>query len=103
MLPDDRFKHAEKAFWANVRAISEAGGYSVPRMQRVKAHTVEEICAAMISVGLQTSHLVFPDGTTTTLAQRLHTYLRYRADMLNGFVEPRLMDSRRARAVFEEV
>ncbi|MGI8857308.1 MAG: DUF7690 domain-containing protein, partial [Thermomicrobiales bacterium] len=103
MKPDPRFRNLDKTFWANVRTISESGGYTVPREQRIKAHTFEEMQDAMVSVGLQTAHLVTSEDQPTQLAQMLAAYLRYRADILNTSIKSSLMTAARAKAAYEEM
>ncbi len=83
MKPDPRFKNLDKTFWANVRTISEASGYTVPRESRVKAHTLNEMQTAMMTIGLQTRHLVLRDDQPTELARKLEAYLSHRAEILN--------------------
>ncbi|MDQ2787417.1 MAG: hypothetical protein M3Y58_20700 [Chloroflexota bacterium] len=103
MKPEPRFKNLNKAFWANVRTISETGGYTVPRESRVKSHTLKEMQAAMIAVGLQTGHLATSDDKPTEFARTLEAYLSYRAEILNSVVKSHLMNAERARAVYEEI
>ncbi len=103
MKPDPRFKNLDKAFWANVRTISETGGYTVRRESRVKAHTLKEMQAAMMTVGLQISHLVTSDGKPTEVARNLEAYLGYRAEILNNIVKSSLMSAGRAKTAYEEM
>lgn len=103
MRPDPRFRNLDKTFWANVRTISEASGYTVPRESRVKAHTLKEMQEAMIIVGLQTGHLVMSDDRPTEFARKLEAYLEYRAETLNGVVKSNLMTAVRAKSAYEEI
>jgi hypothetical protein len=90
-------------FWANVRSIGEVRGYTERGAQQVKVHTLDEMCAAMGALRLGSGHLRDAAGSPTTLGADLLAYFRHRADMLNGFVEPRLMDVRRARDLFNQL
>ncbi|MHB8646320.1 MAG: DUF7687 domain-containing protein [Thermomicrobiales bacterium] len=103
MKPDPRFKNLDKTFWANVRTISEARGYTIPRESRVKAHTLDDMREAMVMVGLQTGHLVTLDDKPTELARSLEAYLRYRAENLNSVVKSNLMTAERAKTAYEEM
>jgi hypothetical protein len=103
MKPDPRFRNLDKTFWANVRTISESGGYTVPREQRIKAHTFKEMQDAMASIGLQTTHLITSEDTPTGLAHTLEMYLAYRAEVLNTTVKASLMTAARAKATYEEM
>lgn len=53
--------------------------------------------------GLQSTHLQSADGQPTALGAKLTSYFRFRARMLNDYVEPRLMDLERAQNVFGEL
>lgn len=103
MKPDPRFRNLGKEFWANVRAISEASGYTVRNERRVKAHTLAEMHTAMEAIGLQTTHLLSSEGHVTDLARKLEAYFRYRADLLNTTVASSLMNANQAEAVYEEI
>lgn len=101
MRADPRFLGLPKAFWANVRTISQEAGYTARRSGQVKVHSIAEMAAAMTAVGLKVTHLTGKDGTTE-LGRSLESYFAYRADVLNAHVEPRLMDAPEAEALFEE-
>jgi hypothetical protein len=87
-----------KAFWANVRTISQAVGYT--SKGQVRVYSLGEMAAAMMSAGLGVGHLTDDNGATA-LGASLHDYFVYRAETLNGFVRPRLMDVAEARAEFD--
>lgn len=91
------------SFWANVRAIGEAVGYTEPRRKRVRAPSEAEIGIAYLKLGMGTSHLFKSNGQPTKLGRRLLSYLEYRACVLNSYVEPRLMNVDRAKAEFEKL
>lgn len=103
MKPDPRFRNLDKEFWANVRAISEASGYTVRNERRVKAHTLADMQAAMVAIGLQTSHLLSSGSHSTDLASKLEAYFRYRAELLNTTVASSLMNAHQAKEAYEEV
>lgn len=99
MQPDPRFRRQHKEFWANVRTISEARGYTGRGSRQVKVHTLAEMVTAMETLGLNVHHLI-RNGTPTKMGTLLHLYFAYRARVLNTYVEPRLMDAGRARDTF---
>jgi len=101
MQPDPRFKKLDKRFWANVRTISEALGYTNRQTRQIKVYTLAEMTRAMLTAGLGIMHLVGTDDVPTELGKALHAYFEYRADVLNRYVEPRLMDVDRAAKTFE--
>lgn len=102
MTPDTKFLNQPKTFWACVRSISQAVGYTARSEGRIKVPTVEDMVAALNSLGLGGTHLLKPDRETK-LAQTLHAYFEHRAEVLNTRVEPRLMNKDTARALFEKL
>ncbi len=102
MQPDKRFSKLDKTFWANVRTISEALGYTNRETKQIKVYSVAEIQQAMLNVGLNTIHLAV-DGTLTPLGHMLHAYFEYRANVLNTYVESRLMDADQAAELFNQI
>jgi hypothetical protein len=103
MQPDSRFRNLDKRFWANVRTISEALGYTDKKTKQIKIYTVPELIKAMKKVGLKADHLVTPTNELTDLGAFLQSYFSYRADVLNLYVKPRLMDADQARQVFDDL
>lgn len=99
MRADPRFQGQAKSFWANVRSIGQALGYTDRKTKQVKVYSLKQMSAAMKKVDLGNSHLVGPDGPTA-LALLLEEYFKYRAEALNDYVRPRLMDADEARALF---
>ena len=63
---------------------------------------MQEIERAYARRGLRTNDL-FGETSVTTFGETLLDYFRYRAELLNGFVEPRLMDAERARTEYENL
>lgn len=102
MRADERFVRESKPFWANVRTISQGGGYTVRGAGSVKVYSILEMVRVLRDTGLGSSH-IYVDGEPTELGQKLVDYFRYRADVLNTYVEPRLMDVQRAKQVFGEL
>lgn len=100
MKADPRFSHSPKSFWATVRSVSQEVGYTYKK--RVSVPTVEEIKKAFQTLKLNEEHVV-KDGKPTDFVLHLIEYFQYRADKLNDFVEPRLMDAERAKAEFDKL
>lgn len=90
MRPNPRFNGLDKKFWANVRTIGQALGST--ENQQVKVYTLEDFQRAMSRSALSNTQLFDDQGTPTELALLLLEYFEYRAQALNAFVEPRLMD-----------
>ena len=100
MEADARFRHERKSFWADVRTIGEAVGYTVRGQNIVRSPTIDDIQTAYERLGLRTRHLV-RSGRPTARGRTLLDYLSHRAKTLNEYVEPRLMDVERAETEFE--
>jgi hypothetical protein len=101
MKPDRRFLKQPKTFWANVRTIGEQAGYTIRGEGIIKVPTLAEMVAAMHSVGLEAGHIADAKQRSTKLGRALQDYFALRADVLNNYVEPRLMDANRAKQVFQ--
>ncbi|MEX0715358.1 MAG: hypothetical protein WD066_02160 [Planctomycetaceae bacterium] len=116
MKPDSTFAKQDKDFWANVRLISQHVGYTVrlPRRKRapdepkesgpIKVPTLAEIHAALDELSLSSSHLINPrTAKPTREGKLLMAYYQHRANCLNDFVRPRLMDKDKAQRTFEQL
>ena len=91
------------SFWANVRAISETIGYTLRGESAIKVPSVEEMKLAMQVRKLNTDHLVSEDSSVTEFGELLQEYFKYRADILNDYVEPRLMNAQEAKSQFRKL
>jgi len=89
--PRQRFLRQPKDFWASVRTISQAVGYSERGRGRVKVPGVSEIKKALLERGLRSDYIVTARDKLTDRGKTLLAYFSYRAKILNEFVEPRLM------------
>ena len=103
MRADTRFVSQPRAFWANVRTISQEVGYTVRGARVIRVPTLQDVIHVFGRLGLNTNHIQNPDGIPTDFGRLLLEYFLYRADVLNTYVEPRLMDAARAREVFEDL
>lgn len=103
MRPDPRFLDQPKHFWANVRSISQHVGYTERSTRRIRVPDLALIVNALKELDLTTSHVVSDAGKPTAFGEVLTAYFGYRADVLNKFVEPRLMNAEQAAASFARV
>ncbi len=103
MKPDQRFKNKPKEFWANVRTISQQVGYTMRGAGQVKIPTKNEIKEAYQTLGLNMNRIIDAKNVLTPFGNCLLDYFKYRADILNDFVRPRLMEPVRAKDVFEKL
>ena len=102
MKADSRFLNLSKSFWADVRTIGEAVGYSERGQNRIGVPTLEQVQEKYAERGLGTQHL-FAEGGLTSKGRKLFSYLEHRASVLNTYVQPRLMDAERAKAQFDHL
>lgn len=102
MRADKRFVAQSKSFWAHVRSISEALGYTERPTGRIRTLTAAGITKAFEKLGLSSAHLVV-NGQLSHLGGALCAYFGYRATVLNDFVRPRLMDADQAAALYKEM
>lgn len=103
MIADPRFLDQPRSFWANVRTIGQAVGYTVRGEHQIKVPAFEEIVRAYSKLKLSYDHIIDREGRPTAVGRALQDYFVFRADQLANFVEPRLMDAERARKVFESL
>jgi hypothetical protein len=80
-----------KSFWASVRSISQSVGYTIRGKGTVKVPSIEEIRTAFIKLSLDPK-AINEENNLTELGKNLIQYYEYRAEALNNFVQPRLMD-----------
>lgn len=92
MKPNTRFSNMPKSFWATVRSVSQSIGYTVRKRGIVKVPTIVEVKKAFESLNLDPD-VIIENGNATRLANDLIAYYEYRAEVLNNYVQPRLMDA----------
>jgi signal recognition particle subunit SEC65 len=103
VTPNELFLNQRKQFWAYVRSISQKVGYTVRKTGQIRVPTVEEMAKALRAIGLDPTRLQDKDGNPTDLGKTLSAYFQYRADVLNTFVQPRLMNVERAKELFNQL
>ena len=103
MKPDPRFLNQPKHFRANVRSISQHARSTNRKTKQIKAHELADVIKALGKTGLVTRHVIADSGNPTELGELLVAYFIYRAEILNNFVEPRLMAATKAAKTFERV
>lgn len=102
MKANKLFLNQPKSFWANVRSISQHLGYTLRGKKQIKIPTIEEMSSAMLALGLTSNHLT-QNGITTEFGNLLIGYFKHRADVLNNFVESKLMNVEKAKQTFEQL
>lgn len=101
MKPNDTFLRQPKHFWANVRTISQRLGYTKTGTDQIRVYSNEEMVQALLSLELNTTHIVDESNEPTEFGKMLHGYFSHRAQVLNNSVMPLLMDVERARNVYQ--
>lgn len=102
MKANKLFLNQPKPFWANVRSISQHLGYTLRGKKQIKVPTIEEMSSTMNALGLTSNHLIHK-GKTTEVGKLLTAYFDHRADVLNNYVESRLMNVEKAKHIFEKL
>lgn len=102
MRADFRWSDQGIGFWAYVRAIGEALGYSRRGQDRVASYTVLEMMRALEGMDRPTKAL-WVNGAPTEFGLALKEYFDFRADLLNGQVKQDLMVADEAEEAFSEV
>lgn len=111
MKPDPRFLKQSKDFWAHVRMLSQALGYTKKQVRKknapkkepqINVPSVDDIVQAMKEAGLKSDHLV-AKGEPTELCKNLIAYFQFRATTLENDVKPNLMDVDDAKALYQRL
>jgi len=102
MTPDPRFLRQPRTFWANVRTIGQAVGYTVRGEGQIKVPTLKEIADAYKKLGLRHDHILDSQGSLTMTGRTLLDYFAFRAEKLDTYVEPRLLNAAKARTLFKD-
>jgi hypothetical protein len=100
MKSDAKFLGKEKQFWACVRTASEFAGYSQRGQSSVLVPKLAEIENAFINTGMEKRVIAEREGDVSDLMRQVSLYFEYRAQVLNDYVEPKLMDAEEAKEVF---
>lgn len=120
MIPNAKFTGLPKDFWANIRIISQHVGYTQRLVRRspvrgarkvkrkrqvgpIKVPNLAEITAALEEADVCCDHLMAKASKPTPLGTRVLEYFDYRANVLNNFVQPRLMNKDQAGTLYNRM
>ncbi len=103
MKPDPRFLRAPREFWAYVRTLSEAIGYTDRKTHQIHVPPIELMVKTLRDLGIEGESVLGSEDKLTDLGKTLSNYFEYRAHCLNTVVEPLLMDGPQAKRLFREV
>ncbi len=101
MKPNESFLNLPKTFWASVRLISQEVGYTDRKTSQIKIPSVVEIGQKLAQFDIDIDRLQNQMVDSRTYKSLLQQYFEYRADILQSFVKPHLMDVKKAKKVFE--
>jgi len=102
MKPNDAFLNLPKNFWASVRLISQQIGYTERSTGQIKIPTSDDIQSKLTMLEIDFSKLQIQKTAKGNFWKIMQDYFVYRADVINTFVEPHLMNVAEARKIFEE-
>lgn len=100
MRPDKRFLNQLPSFWAHIRCLSQNLGYTVRGSGEVATFKTDDIKRGMKESNLSYEHLFDNEGDPNSFCKDLISYFKYRANLLNSYVRPNLMNKKKARRLF---
>lgn len=105
METNEKFRHLDLEFWANVKLLNQRLGYTIRRskrnpMPRFVIPNPGQIIKVFKQEGLNHSKLVENNNKFTDYGRLLIEYMEYRAEILTEIVEPNLMDKDSAKELF---
>lgn len=106
MRADNRFLGQSREFWANVRTISQAVGYTKRRKgapSTIRIPTLKEVENKFNALNLNTAHIANSSGQLTAFGEALLSYFTHRAEVLNEIACKLLMSRDEAKAEFERL
>lgn len=105
MKPNHDYTNLSNQFWACVKTISEGIGYTEKKKENkgnIKVPTQIEIESLFEKLQLDIS-IIISNGNITDLGKKLLDYFSFRADILDNYVHPRLMNVSKAKSEFESL
>lgn len=103
MVPNNKYRKLPKHFWAHIKLLSEALGYSERNSGKLKIYNEREIVEGMKKLGLDEKHLQDKLVNGQQYLSTLVEYLNYRSEILQRYVEPSLMKREEAKEHFENL
>ena len=102
MKAENRFLGQPLEFWANIKLISQKLGYTERNTSRIKVPSLDEIRQAYVKMHLGPSRVIMSTGPTD-FGNLLAEYFEHRAEFLNEYARPRLMNKNKAQALFNKL
>lgn len=101
MKPNQNFLNLDPSFWAHVRTISQAVGYT--KKKSIHIPSLAEIKNAFAERKLSFEHIENKNGDISPFGQLLLQYFEYRANALNQIVQFNLMNKEEAESIFYSI
>lgn len=102
MKPNPKFAQLPKPFWAVIKSISPVLGYTVRGEGLVKSHSIENIVSAFRKLNLEPNLIIDNTQNPTEFGQSIYSYFNFRAQILNEYVETKLMDVEKAKKQYQK-
>ncbi len=102
MKPNNAFLNLPKNFWASVRLISQEAGYTQKTTGQIKVPANDEINSKLEKFDINFYRLREQNTDSGNIGELLQDYFSYRADILNTYVETRLMNVAKAKKIFKK-
>lgn len=94
MKPFDEFRNQNASFWAFIKMASESLGYTDRLRGGVKSYSEDELSELCKKKNVEASDKLLSDSAS---------YVQRRANLLNDFVESRLMDAQSASEEYKKL
>jgi hypothetical protein len=102
MKAKSKFLNQPLDFWANVKFISQRVGYTERKSSIIKVPTIKEIVSVYDKQGLNSSK-IYSKNNETVFGNLLIEYFQHRANFLNDYVRPNLLDKNKAKTLFNKL
>lgn len=103
MKANPKFTGRDLSFWANVRAISEAIGYTDRGSQSIYIYGDKHLIKMIEKFKLNRKIYFNSDNSMTELSKSICEYSKYRADILSNEVAPNLLTKDSAKTLFNKL
>ena len=101
MKPNSLFLGLPKNFWAGIRLISQEVGYTEKPTGQIKIPLMNEIQSKLEKFEIDFSRFQLQQVNNKFFGQILQDYFSFRADVINTYVGPRLMNVTEAKKIFK--
>lgn len=101
MKPNKVFLNLPKIFWASVRLISQEVGYTEKSSGQIKIPSSYEIRSKLEKFDIDAAKMQAQSLAGRRFETILENYFTYRAEAINSYIKPRLMDGKEAKKLFD--